>query len=163
MWINTNEIFQKVMTIHKIRGSQFWKKISNINCEKKNGYAFEGDLLPLNRGVQDVDLKIGDLVLMYCDHGSTKYHAPEIAICEVTGYDVTESKMMLNVIVRKTGKDWAAQILSTRELVDLLKEKLKQDMSIEEKFKEVIVEFKNTHKVKDDELKVLLERILNKI
>jgi hypothetical protein len=64
-----------------------WVKIlERVNVSRQNGYAFVRKFIPLSSKVHDVRLerKVGELIMMYSEEGSNKYHKPTVILFEVT-------------------------------------------------------------------------------
>ena len=164
MWINTDGIVDKILEkTEKGTISKFWKKITNIDESKGNGFAFEGELLQQEKGIQDVKIEIENLILVYRKICLKKFSIhSEIAICEITKYDDIKKEINFNIITKKNGGDWAGQILSDKNLLSILNAKLNKTYNIREKLESIIKKFQNDNNLNDNEIKELLKNIIDK-
>lgn len=94
---------------------KFWRKaLDAVNTSYSNGYAFEGTFLPAGR---KSELQAGSLVLAYDEVGSARYHAPEVALLQVSASGRLEPVRDEQGPVKAEGFSWA---LDLRDRVALL-------------------------------------------
>lgn len=83
------------------RWKSWRKKLDGVDREKTNGYAFQGEWLPVGRLTE---LEVGDLVLIYDEAGSVRRHHPFVEICRVRADGDLEK------VAEAEGWDWALKL-----------------------------------------------------
>lgn len=130
IFVDTNAIIANIIATAfqgsrmKLRGKEWWKKVTNIDFTKDNGYAFEGEFLPAHFGMKKVNINEGDVIIVYRDMGSIRHHTAHVAIIKVTKVDKENNKFEYEILAKAIGKDWAAQILANKEAVEKIKQAL---------------------------------------
>jgi hypothetical protein len=149
VWVNTDGIVEeKTKRDDKLRGKEWWKKLTNLDTTKSNGYAFEGEFLPNDVGVKDLNLQEGDILIFYSDFGSIKYHEPKVVIGKITKFE--NKDVIIEEVAEVYGYDWAGKILSNTELVNKIKQLLnKSENEKEKKLQEIIKEIKEANLEKE--------------
>jgi len=110
----------KIPKIEDRRWKSWGKIIRSVDPQKKGGWAFEGEWVPRNREDLYREIPVGedDLILLYDERGSRKYHAPFVRlmvvqgeelrpICEpIKGWDwaISAKKVALDFLRKKKGK-----------------------------------------------------------
>lgn len=103
-------------TIKKDKVGDFYnggwvKKVSAVDTNKSNGYAFEGSFI---NNAKDGLTECGDGLYIVCSvEGSRKNQTKQVAVYEIVGENVTR------VVDMVKGNDWALQIKG--KVNDLLK------------------------------------------
>lgn len=141
VWIQTNDVTNICGKARYWPEESFWKKLDGIDLEKKSGYAFLGKLLPKDRGIKAVELKQGDIILIYSMCGSRRYREPNVVIAKFVGVD-EEKKPKFEEITRVEGRDWAAKILSEPELVKKIIDTINATKSVTQDISAIDAEIK---------------------
>ncbi len=92
----------------KDRRWKFWRKaIDAVNTSVSNGYAFDGRFLAPGR---KAELPIGTFVLIYDEVGNRRYHAPEVALYDLSASGHLEPVRDDQGVVRAEGASWALEL-----------------------------------------------------
>jgi hypothetical protein len=112
-----------------------WAKVlERVDVSLQNGYAFVGKFIPLSRGGHSVKLEreVGELIMMYSEEGSNKYHKPTVILFEVTGDGLKE-------IFRHECSGHIGWALEVRDkIAQIVEERNKSKQSEEAKVKELL-------------------------
>lgn len=118
----------------KDRRWKFWRKaIDAVNTSVSNGYAFDGRFLAPGR---KVELPIGTFVLTYDEVGNRRYHAPEVALYQISASGHLEPVRDDQGAVRAEGSSWALDLrdrvarLMGQEVETVSREQMDPDMAV---------------------------------
>ena len=131
--LNLKETLDVLCGTGYIRGKQWVKKVTRVDLEKSNGYAYEGEFLGyIKDQLQDIQINPGDVIIAYRDYGSTKNHWPTVAVAKI------DNNLDFVSCLSVDGWDWAIKIREkVFELLQQEKPNPLAQFSIEELEKEL--------------------------
>lgn len=109
--LNMYEEIKEITGAGRIRGKVWAKKITAVDVSKQNGYAFEGEFLSAYDQLADFDVGEGDVVLMYCVHGSAKHpHVyAALVVFKRGGFEIVKLVTGYDYVIKL--RDTAAELL----------------------------------------------------